>query len=343
MRQHLAGRDAALRGRVVSLIRSRQVTSLDEDLERVAADASESNDLRVLALGALAPRKPSLPDSSFQFLRRLLRPETGADLRQSAAQVLGRSKLSDAQLLSLAKEQLGHDPLILPHVLEAYHAARSEQVGKAMVAGLIQSRYSPEGMVAERIPLMLKNFPPGVRSAARPLLDRIRKNQESRAARLEELEPLLHRGDIDRGRGVFFGEKAGCGSCHTILAEGGDLGPDLTAIGAVRSGFDLLEAIVYPSASFVPGHEVYRVETDREVYTGVRGESSGEVVVIISGPRDRVRIPRKQVRSMQPSPVSLMPDGFADNLTRQELADLLAFLQAQVSRSAAGAAGGGIE
>jgi len=32
-------------------------------------------------------------------------------------------------------------------------------------------------------------------------------------------------------------------------------GPD--RVGAIRSGHDLLEAIVFPNASFVPGHEVY--------------------------------------------------------------------------------------
>jgi len=68
------------------------------------------------------------------------------------------------------------------------------------------------------------------------------------------------------------------------------------------------------------------------VYVGVQGEGTPDAVVIISGPRDRVRIPRKDIRSIRPSPVSLMPDGFADNLSHQELADLLAFLQSQKSR-----------
>jgi len=335
LRQHLRGKDATLRARVMALIRSRQVPALDGEIERVASNASESNDLRVLALGVLASRRPSLPDADFDFLLRLLRPETNADLRQSGAQVLGRAKLSNGQLLTLAGQHLGRaDPLILPHLLDAFQGARSEDIGKAFVAGLVESRYSQEGIAAERIPGMLKNFPDTVQPAAGPLLERIRKEKESRAARLKELEPLLKAGDIDRGREVFFGQKAGCGSCHTIMAEGGDVGPDLTSVGAVRSGFDLLEAIVYPSASFVPGHEVYRVETDREVYTGVQGESSPDAVLIISGPRDRVRIPRKEIRSMRPSNVSLMPDGSVENLTRQELADLLAFLQAQTSRAA---------
>ena len=54
--------------------------------------------------------------------------------------------------------------------------------------------------------------------------------------------------------------------------------------------------------------------------------------MLVSGPRDRVRIPRKDVISMRASLVSLMPDGFAESLTREELSDLLAFLQAQTER-----------
>jgi putative heme-binding domain-containing protein len=312
------------------------LTALDGDVQRLAANSAESSQLRVLALGVLAPRVRPLPAGSFQFLRPLLRPGVSADLRQSAAQVLGRSQLTEQQLEILAQEELAQaDPLILPHLLDAFRTAKSEPVGKAIVAGLVKSKYSAEGIAAQRIPELLHNFGAGVNSAAKPVLARIDRQKEQRAARLKSLEPLLDGGDIDRGREVFFGAKAGCSSCHTLMVEGGDVGPDLTGIGAVRSGLDLLEAVVYPSASFVPGHEVYRVETDREVYTGVQGEGTRDAVVIVSGPHDRVRIPRQDIRSIRPSPVSLMPDGFAENLTSQELRDLLAFLQSQKSRAAA--------
>jgi putative membrane-bound dehydrogenase-like protein len=341
LRQRLNGKDARVRTRVVALARSRQLAALDDELTRIGSNTAESNDLRVLALAALVSHRPSLSHSSFDFLLRMLAPETDADLRQSAAQVVGRAKLDDSQLLVLARQHLGRaDALILPYLLDGFRLAKSGEVGSAWVAGMMESRYAAEGIAASRVPEMLKNFPESVRSHAKPLLDRIDKEKASREARLRELEPLLHQGDIGRGRLVFFGKKAGCGSCHTIMAEGGDVGPDLTSVGAVRSGFDLLEAVVYPSASFVPGHEVYRVETDREIYTGVQGGGGGDSVVIISGPQDRVRIPRKEIRSMRPASVSLMPDGFADELTRQELADLLAFLQAQTSRESVGSDGG---
>jgi putative heme-binding domain-containing protein len=239
-------------------------------------------------------------------------------------------------LMELANKRLeSADPLVLPYLLGCYQSSHSSDVGKAMVSGLLKSKYATEGIAAERIPVLLKNFPSDVNTAAQPLLARIETAKGLRSAKLKELEPLLKGGDVHRGREVFFGAKAGCSSCHTILAQGGDVGPDLTSVGAVRSGFDLLEAVVFPSASFVPGHEVYRVETEREIYTGVQGESTPEYVLIISGPRERIRIPRKEIRSMRPSSVSLMPDGFATDLTRQELADVLAFLQSQTSRSAA--------
>jgi putative heme-binding domain-containing protein len=305
-------------------------------MKQIAENESAAVDLRVLAISVLVSQDPALPQSSYNFLLGLLRPGVHADVRQSAAQVLGRAKWTDSQLVALSKDHVpAADPLVLPYLLDSYQASRSAAVGKAMVAGLLESKYSAEGIAAERISALLKNFPSDVHSAAKPLLDRMEQAKESRLAKLRELEPLLHRGDVHRGREIFFGQKAGCSSCHTILTQGGDVGPDLTGVGAVRSGFDLLEAVVYPSASFVPGHEVYRVETDREIYTGVQGENTPDSVQIISGPRERVRIPRKEIRSMRPASVSLMPDGFANDLTREELADLLAFLQAQTSREAA--------
>jgi putative membrane-bound dehydrogenase-like protein len=333
---HLRAPNAQLRARALALIRARQIAELDAELLKIAGDVSAAAEDRVMALGILAPRRPSLREQNFQFLLSLLGDGTQADLRQSAAQVVARAKLSDAQLVALAREQLpAASPLVLPHLLEAYQRARSPEVGKAMVDGLIASKYSAEGIAAERVPELLQNYHGEVRGAAKPLLARIEEQKRMRAARLSELQPLLRSGDIDRGREVFFGSKAGCGSCHTIMSEGGQVGPDLTGIGGIRSGIDLLEAIVYPSASFVPGHEVYRVETKQEVYAGVQGESGPDAVVIISGPHERVRIPRKDIVSMRTSSVSLMPDGFAEDLTPKELADLLAFLQSQTSREAA--------
>src|SRR5204862_7323223 len=117
--------------------------------------------------------------------------------------------------------------------------------------------------------------------------------QKARIGRLRKLEPMLAAGgDIGRGRRIFFGEKVACYSCHTIGNQGGHVGPDLTAVGAIRSGHDILEAIVFPSASFVPGFEIYKVEIKMELYSGVHGEDKTEAVTLVTGPHAEIRINR---------------------------------------------------
>jgi putative heme-binding domain-containing protein len=51
-------------------------------------------------------------------------------------------------------------------------------------------------------------------------------------------------------------------------------------------------------------------------------------VVLATAPGEEVRLPRQDIQDMQPATVSLMPPGLADQLSREELADLIAFLKA---------------
>ena len=134
-------------------------------------------------------------------------------------------------------------------------------------------------------------------------------------------------GDHVRGQMLFNSPKAACNACHAIGYKGGRIGPDLTAIGQIRSERDLLEAIVFPNASFARGFEpVVVTTTTGEAVTGVL-KSEGDVIVLGLVDGQERRIPRADVADMQPGAISLMPAGFAEQLSRQELADLLAFLK----------------
>ncbi|HYM11660.1 MAG TPA: hypothetical protein VEU62_13065, partial [Bryobacterales bacterium] len=330
--------DARLQMRAVGLIRSRGITGLDEALGRLAAAAATPDDLRTSALAALISRRPQLDAAAFDFLLARLDPHSDAALRLAASEVLGRAELSHEQLLTLAQRYLPQaDPLAVPNLLEAFRNAsrdpNGEQVGMALVGALEKSTASIGNMGGKRLDQLLKSFPPQVQAAAKPLFARFEKEQQARIERLRQLAPLLTAGgDVGRGRRVFYGKKVGCYKCHTIGAEGGHVGPDLTGVGAIRSGHDLLEAIVFPGASFVPGYEVYRVETAGEALTGLIVRRTPEAVVLLTGPNGEERIPRNKIVSIQRSDVSLMPDGLDESLTREELTDLLAFLQSQKSR-----------
>jgi len=110
---------------------------------------------------------------------------------------------------------------------------------------------------------------------------------------------------------------------------GGKVGPDLTRIGGIRTARDMLEAILYPSASFVRSYEPVQVSTDSgKVYNGLLKHQDTREVVLTLGPTQDVRIPRGEIDEMIPGKVSVMPAGLDQQLSPQELADLLAFLQA---------------
>jgi putative heme-binding domain-containing protein len=146
---------------------------------------------------------------------------------------------------------------------------------------------------------------------------------------LETLLKSLEKGDVQRGQLVFNSEKAACMACHSVGYRGGKIGPDLTKVGAIRTERDLLESIVYPSASFVRSYEPLQVTTKRgKVYNGVvRRENTDEIVLALDATNE-VRIARADIDQMEPGKVSIMPAGLDKQLTPRELADLIAFLKA---------------
>ena len=139
----------------------------------------------------------------------------------------------------------------------------------------------------------------------------------------------LDKGEIRAGQALFNGAKANCKACHAIGYVGGKIGPDLTRIGAARTDRDLLEAIVFPSASFVRSYEPAAIATvEGKVTNGIiRKESADEVFLIVSADQEQ-RIPRNRIEEIKPGTVSVMPSGFDQQLSTRELADLIAFLKA---------------
>ena len=63
-------------------------------------------------------------------------------------------------------------------------------------------------------------------------------------------------------------------------------------------------------------------------HLGIVKKEDDKEVVLATGPQLEARLHRADVSSIEPSPVSLMPQGYDGIFTPQELADLVAFLKA---------------
>ena len=179
----------------------------------------------------------------------------------------------------------------------------------------------------------LAKYGAAVQNAVTELESLVNVDAAVQRKRIEELLPLVAKGDVRRGHAVFYSTKAACSACHRLGYAGGTTGPDLSQIGKTRTERDLLESVLFPSLSFVRSYEPMQIVTqDGKTINGViRDENSQEY----TSPPVRtkiVRLPRAEVEQIQPSTVSIMPAGLDKQLTVQELADLVAFLKDTAAR-----------
>ena len=149
---------------------------------------------------------------------------------------------------------------------------------------------------------------------------------------LDELSAAAKTGmtgrDFDNGRKMFGA--AACFACHRYGNAGGMTGPDLTGAGGRYSPHDLLDQIINPSKvineQFAP---IVVTKNDGTTLTGVVVNLSGDGVTIntdLSDPNQRVNVDRKEVKSIEPSPVSPMPPMLLSMLKKDEVLDLLAYV-----------------
>jgi putative membrane-bound dehydrogenase-like protein len=286
-----------------------------------------------LRLQALAAVPGGLTDigggTTFAFLTAQLDRNQPLANRTLAADVLARAKLDSEQLMALAGNLKKTGPMEVSRLLDAFTQSTDDKVGKALLSGLAAAP-GRSSLRPEMVKPHLKKYSPAIQKEAQKLYALLDVNAEKQRARLEELLAGLKGGDIRRGQAVFNNSKNACVACHTIGYLGGKVGPDLTRIGRIRTERDLLEAIVFPSSSFVRGYEPVVILTKSgKSHNGViRQDSTTAEIVLATGVNQEVRISRSEIDDMRPSQVSVMPSGLDQQLSPRELADLVAFLKA---------------
>ena len=145
--------------------------------------------------------------------------------------------------------------------------------------------------------------------------------------------------DWARGRELF--RRAACGVCHAMGTEweGTGLAPDLTGVASTFSREFILQSILEPSAT-INGRFFQTKFTlkNGEVVTGSVVDVADKKILIapvMMNPQATVEISQADVKSEEPSPVSPMPPGLLSEFTKEEVVELMAFLDAGGDRTAA--------
>jgi putative heme-binding domain-containing protein len=127
------------------------------------------------------------------------------------------------------------------------------------------------------------------------------------------------------GRRVYFGD-GGCVTCHTIRGEGTAFGPDLSNL-IHRDRESVIHDITQPSATINPDMTGSLVKfKDGTEVSGIVQTLTDAKIVIRQPANVQTERPRGDVVSIEPMKQSLMPDLTAQNLSPEQMEDLLTFL-----------------
>lgn len=147
-------------------------------------------------------------------------------------------------------------------------------------------------------------------------------------------------GDRAKGEKLFFGS-GGCSQCHMVKGAGGRLGPDLSRVGASRSGSYLAESIRNPDQELSNGmldpnrfwgpplrfQKVVVITADGKKYTGIaRNEDTFSIQLLDTSQRLQFFL-KKDLKEVVEDRKSLMPAYSEDTLSPAELQDLVAYLE----------------
>lgn len=288
-------------------------------IDRAAADAvspaaaAKKRRLAVMALRG-APYAKALP-----VIGKVLESNPPAEVQAAAVNTLASF----------------NDPGVANELVNRWQSYSPEARQRAITAMLAQTPRIPVligALEKQTIPVNALEMSARVRLLElndAPLAARAKKVLQSsnsdRAQVIAAFQPALSlKGDPTHGKKIF---EETCAKCHLPGKQGTRVGPDLSGIN-MKTKDELLTAILDPSASIEPRFVNYVVTAkDGTMYDGVLANETPGAMTLRGGPDGDVTILRSKIAEVRASAMSLMPDGLEEKMSKQDLADLLAYLR----------------
>ncbi len=317
----LAGLDPGLRASAVG------------DPARLAAIEAEALALADRADAPLADRA-----IAFRWLARSGGPASGREAVLGAVAVRNPAEVQAAAVAALARADAPGfaEAMIarwsgqLPPVRRAILDALAERPASALalLAAVESGKVQPTDLDAAHRQRFLAHPDPAVRDRAAGLLGSDRGTSRTKVvAAHRDVRP--DPGDPARGAAVF-GKV--CAACHSYKGQGTAVGPDLAAL-TDRSTDALLTAILDPNREIDARYVVYSAALrDGRTVAGILGSETANGITLVREQGKAESVLRADLEELAASGKSLMPEGLEKEISKPDLAHLLAHLGAGTDR-----------
>jgi putative membrane-bound dehydrogenase-like protein len=299
---------------------TRAIGDLVADMTRLAGDRSQPVERRVSAVGLLAFAGF---DRVGETLLGLVDPQQSAPLQAAAVRALGSHRGDRVTARLLAPGRFATYPPSLRDEVVSTLIAQSQHL-PGLLSAIEDGRLPAAAIDALRRRQLTQHRDAGIRGRATKLFGAI---QHDRARVYEAYKDVVTaKADPSNGRAVFRRE---CASCHRLDQEGSAVGPDLFGIRNQPKPAILLHLLA-PDHEITPGFAAYTVATkDGRVLTGLVTSETSESLTLRQPLGREDTLLRSEIDEIQASRQSLMPTGLEKSVSRQEFADLLAYLKGE--------------
>jgi putative heme-binding domain-containing protein len=326
--------DAALGGLVAGLGGARagrlaQLRAASPEVDRALAELARSAEATALDERATPPQRAAAlatlglvgPGELIPRLEPLVHHLQPSEVQLAALRAL--DAVGSERLLGVVIERWSSlSPAVRREALEVV-LARRQRIEPALEA--IQSEALPLGQIdPARLKQLAEHQSASVRRRTARLLEAL-KLPRREAVVAEYRDVLKLPGDAERGRAAF---RKTCSACHQLEGVGKVVGPDLAAIRN-RGAEAILLAVLDPNREVNPQYASYVAATDDgRTLTGTIAAETATSITLRRAEGAEDTLLRSQIEALKSTGLSLMPEGIERELSRQDLADLVAYLMA---------------
>jgi quinoprotein glucose dehydrogenase len=297
------------------------VDAVAGDLVQIVTNKAETAKIRVTALKALEKFK----DPRLSQVLSSISTDSNSELRKEAStlRVKGQSGDTLGTLVAMLNNGVIPEKQTAIEMLGTLPGKSADPVLLMWLDRVVSGKAPPE-LDLEILEAAAKRNDPLIKSS----LDRFNKGRANDP--MAQRSECLAGGDANLGKKIFFERQdVQCIRCHKLAGTGGEVGPDLTGVGARLTRAELLESIVLPNARIAKGFQNLVIKMkDGHSYAGLLKKEDLENIYIDSPEDGPLRIPKDEVQDLNPG-LSAMPAEIASMLSKRDLRNLIEFLAAQ--------------
>jgi putative membrane-bound dehydrogenase-like protein len=283
-----------------------------------AGDDKASEQDRIASVRLLGREKDGR-GADLAVLGNLLVPQNSAALQTVALATLGR--IADERVPALVTPSWkGYSPALQGQVLDLL-LSRQSWLGQ-LLASIEQGTVPAANVDAARRQRLISNRDAAVRARAGKVFAGA-ANPDRQKVVLAYQDAAAMAGERVRGKAVFA---KSCAVCHLLQGVGHAVGPDLAALSN-KSPLYLLQEILDPNKNVDSRYVEYLAVTKAgRTFTGILASETATSIILKSQEGKEQVLLRNELDELHTAGKSLMPEGLEKDLTKQNLADLIAFL-----------------